>query len=203
MADRHPLVREALVAPLRYAMPGAAVVGAQTIVEAEAHITRLGRFKLVLLDPDLPDARGLSGLLRLQYRLPRVPIVMLLAHEDGKIAGTARSLGAAGLLLKSSSLDRIAEDLREIIAGRTVFPLGAVPSGVPPIRDRIARLSDAQRRVLFALADGRANKQIAYDLAVTEATIKAHMSAIFRQLGVTNRHQAMLALQPILGETVY
>jgi DNA-binding NarL/FixJ family response regulator len=81
-----------------------------------------------------------------------------------------------------------------------VFPSGAIPSNVPPIRDRIARLSDAQRRVLFALTDGHANKKIAYDLAITEATVKAHLTAIFRQLGVTNRSQAMLALQAILGE---
>lgn len=128
---------------------------------------------------------------------------MLLAQEDSKIAGTARSLGAAGLLLKTSSLDRIAENLREIVAGRTVFPPGAMPSNIPPIRDRIARLSDAQRRVLFALADGHANKRIAYDLAITEATVKAHLTAIFRQLGVTNRTQAMVALQPILGATAH
>ncbi|MBB4860749.1 DNA-binding NarL/FixJ family response regulator [Novosphingobium chloroacetimidivorans] len=202
VADCHPLVLEGLRAAVRYALPGATVVGAQTLSEAEAKTAQLGRIRMALLDPDLPDARGLLGLLRLQYKLPRVPIVMMLSAEESRITGTARSLGAAGLFLKSAPVDRIADDLRQIAAGRRVFPSGAVPSSVPPIRDRIAQLSDAQRRVLFALAEGHANKQIAYGLAVTEATVKAHLTAIFRQLGVNNRSQAMLALRPVLGDPV-
>jgi DNA-binding NarL/FixJ family response regulator len=201
IADHHPLVREGLASIVRRAVPGASVIGAGTICEAELALGRRGHFKLALLDPDLPDAHGLSGLLRLQYKLPQVPIVLLLGRDERTITGTARGLGAAGLLFKSAPVDRIASDLEEIIGGKRVFPPGAVPSNVAPIRDRLAGLSDAQRRVLFALADGRANKSIAYDLAISEATVKAHLTAIFRQLGVVNRAQAMLALQPIIGET--
>lgn len=181
-------------------MPQAKLIGASTIAEAETKLRQFGRFHMAILDPALPDAPGISALLRLQYMLPRVPIVLLLGQDDSTIVGTARSFGVSGILFKSATLDEIAIGLQDIAAGKSVFPPGAVPSNVPPIRDRIARLSDAQRRVLFALTDGHANKKIAYDLAITEATVKAHLTAIFRQLGVTNRSQAMLALQPILGE---
>ncbi|MBB4859589.1 DNA-binding NarL/FixJ family response regulator [Novosphingobium chloroacetimidivorans] len=201
IADDHPLAREGLALAVRHAIPGAVISGVGTIAQAEALVARGRRFDLALLDLMLPDTHGFSGLLQLQFALPQVPVVIVTAREEPALARTARELGAAGFLRKSAPLDNLAEALRGIVAGKPVFSAGRICGDAGLVRERMAKLSPARRRVLFALADGRANKQIAQDLDVSEATVKAHLTAIFRLLGVHNRMQAMLALQPLLGET--
>jgi len=113
-------------------------------------------------------------------------------------------LGAAGYISKGLPLDETLLALRTVLAGGTAFPAPtAAGNGTNDVMHRrIGVLSGAQLRVLIALAGGRLNKQIAGDLGVTEATIKAHLTAIFRKLGVNNRTQAILAVQPLLGEAV-
>jgi DNA-binding NarL/FixJ family response regulator len=183
----------------RQAVPGAAVHFAGTIAEAEQKITARGHYHLILLDLVLPDASGFSGLLRLQFADPQARIAVITAKRDAALAGMARELGAVAYLHKSEPLDGLAGQIRDIAAGGTLFP-PELTNGKGAMRHRIADLSDAQRRVLFALADGRSNKQMAYDLGVTESTIKAHLTAIYRGIGVHNRAQAMVALQPMLGQ---
>lgn len=199
LADRHPATRDGLVPAVRYALPAASIIGVGSLEAAEAALGNTSQFAMALLDPHLPDAQGLTSLLRIQYKMPRSPIVLLLNDGERALVGTARAMGAAGAVSKAAAVDKIAEDLRAIVMGRSVFPPHSIPTSAISIRERLARLSDAQRRVLFALTDGRANKAIAYDLKITEATVKAHLTAIFRQLGVTNRVEAMLALQPLLA----
>jgi DNA-binding NarL/FixJ family response regulator len=203
IADDHPLTREGLALAARAAAPGAAIDQAGTIAEAEAAIELrgAGQYRLVLLDFMLPDSRGYSGFLQLQHRLGRVPIVMVSAKQEMKLVEAARALGASGFLYKSRALDDLAGALREVIAGKPQFPQDAGSSGlIETARARIATLSGAQMKVLLAMADGRPNKQIAGDLNLTEATVKAHLTAIFRKLGVVNRTQALLALQPLFGD---
>lgn len=200
IADDHPLFREGMALAVRLVMPNAAVDYAGTVAEAEALAgSRIG-YRMVLLDLILPDTRGFAGLLRLKFALPEVPVVVITACRDAGLATTARSLGAAGFLRKDRPLDEVTAALRRVANGEHSFPADAAPSGATAsLQHRLATLSGAQRRVLFALADGRLNKQIAGELAVTEATIKAHVSAILRKLGVQNRMQAMLMMQPLLG----
>ncbi|USI71697.1 response regulator transcription factor [Sphingomonas morindae] len=204
IADDHPLVVEALAMAVRACIPGVVVDSAGSIAEAE----RLGRerrgYRLVLLDLMLPDARGFSGFLRLKQALPQVPIVIVTAHAAPDLVETAKSLGAAGFLNKAQPLDQMSAAIRTIHSGTAVFPTLSArrDTGAAAAKARIADLSDAQMRVLLALADGRLNKQIAGDLGITEATVKAHLTAIFRKLGVNNRTQALLAMQPLLGASV-
>lgn len=202
IADDHPLTREGLALATRAAIPGILVDSAGSIGEAEQAVAaRKGGYRLVLLDFVLPDARGFSGFLQLQHLLGKTPIVIVSAHRDSVIVEAARALGASGFLSKSMPLDDLAASVRTIAAGGTVFPQdGAASNAAQSARDRIATLSGAQLKVLLALADGRLNKQIANDLDITEATVKAHLTAIFRKLGVNNRAQALLAMQPLLGE---
>ena len=202
IADDHPLTREGLALATRAAIPGILIDSAGSIGEAEQAATaRKGAYRLVLLDFVLPDARGFSGFLQLQHLLGSTPIVIVSAHRDAVIVEAARALGAAGFLSKSMPLDDLAAALRTIATGGTVFPRdGAASDVAQSARDRIATLSGAQLKVLLALADGRLNKQIANDLDITEATVKAHMTAIFKKLGVNNRSQALLAMQPLLGD---
>lgn len=204
LADDHPLIREGLALAARVAMPELTIDSVGSIAEAEATIARHRGYRLALLDLMLPDARGFSGFLRLQHALGEVPIVIVSARQQPELIEAARALGAAGYLSKAQPLDETLGSLRTILSGKTVFPpmSGKISSDVSDARARIADLSGAQLRVLMALAGGRLNKQIAGDLGVTEATIKAHLTAIFRKLGVNNRTQAILAMQPLLAEQI-
>lgn len=202
IADDHPLVIEALALAARSSIPGIVVDTAGDIAQAEKLALERRGYRLVLLDLMLPDAHGFSGFMRLQQVLGNVPIVIVTAHRRPELIEAAKALGAAGFLSKSQSLDEMSRAIREVLAGRTVFPPSEKgdTNAAAAAKARIADLSDAQMRVLLALADGRLNKQIAGDLGITEATVKAHLTAIFRKLGVNNRTQALLAMQPLLGE---
>lgn len=198
IADDHPLTCEGLAMAARLAVPGAVIHFAGSIAEAERRIEAHGKYHLILLDLMLPDASGFSGLLRLQFASPSARIAVITARQELALATQARELGAVAFLRKSEPIDALAAQVRAIAGGESLFPDDA-PSAGGSMRERIAQLSDAQRRVLFALADGRSNKQMAHDLGITEATVKAHLTAIFRGLNVYNRAQALVALQPLIG----
>lgn len=200
IADDHPLIREGLGLAARAAMPGVTVDTAGTIGEAGDALSRHGKYRLILLDFVLPDARGFSGFLQLQHQAGRIPIALISANESPTLVESARALGAAGFLYKTRPFDDLARDIRRLAEGQTCFPAAETASEGNSLRDRIASLSSAQLRVLIALSDGRLNKQIAADLDVSEATVKAHLTAIFRKLDVGNRAQALLAVQPLLGD---
>lgn len=200
VADDHPLTREGLALAARAALPGVSIVASGSIHDASAVAAR-GPLRMILLDYRLPDARGFSGLLTLQMQAPATPIVVVTASEEPRLVEAARAIGAAGYLFKSLPLDHLAERLRRVDAGERVFPPRDADTPAPALDDllaRLATLSPAQRAVLLALADGRANKRIARDLDVTEATVKAHLTATFRKLGVSNRAEALLAARPLL-----
>ena len=154
---------------------------------------------MILLDLELPDAHGLSALVTLQAHAPQASIVVVTASEKPSSIGTARAFGAAGYLFKSFALDDIVMKLRLVDRGQAAFPETASTLAIAELKARIDTLSTAQLNVLVALADGRSNKEIARELEVTDATIKAHLSAVFRKLNVANRTQALLAIRPIMG----
>ncbi|NJR80138.1 response regulator transcription factor [Sphingomonas corticis] len=200
IVDDHPLTREGLSLAARAALPGAVVVGAGSIAEGVAAMANRRRFRLILLDFQLPDAHGYAGMLRLQQIDPAAPIVVVTAHEEPHLIEAAKALGAAGFAFKNMPLDAFADILRRVLAGKSHFPAGvAADTSIAAARARIKDLSKAQYGVLLALSHGHANKRIAHDLSITEATVKAHLTAVFRKIGVTNRAQALLAVRPLLG----
>ncbi|MBH9538514.1 response regulator transcription factor [Novosphingopyxis sp. YJ-S2-01] len=200
IADDHPLTREGLALAARAAMPGVAPISAGTVEQAEQALASRRAVRLILLDFVLPDSNGYSGFMRLQMASRSSRIVIVSGREEVGLIEAARALGAAGFIFKSDPLDNIAEKVRRIDAGASIFPSEGSPDPViQAARQKIANLSPSQLKVLVALADGRLNKQIAADLDITEATVKAHLTAIFRKLGVTNRTQALLAVQPLIG----
>jgi DNA-binding NarL/FixJ family response regulator len=172
------------------------------VAEVDALLQGRAEYRLAILDLMLPDAQGFSALLLVLKALPGVPAVVISAREDAQTIATAHLLGASGFIAKSSGLSVISDVLRRVATGEQVFPVqaaGAPTLGSAEISRRLASLSGAQLKVLTALADGRLNKQIAAEMQITEATVKAHLTAIFRKLGVDNRTQAVLFARPLLG----
>lgn len=201
IVDDHPLVGEAFELSIRAAYPHLDVGRVTTAAEAEAYAKANGsRIKLVLLDLMLPDVTGFSGLLTLQRLLPDRPIAIVSGRFDAQSVALAKTFGAAAYLNKGAPVSELVNAVGTILRGETVV-LPGDPTPVPAAADfhrRIQTLSAAQMRVLNALADGRLNKQIAGDMNLTEGTVKQHMSAIFKKLGVINRSQAILASRPYL-----
>ena len=155
-----------------------------------------------MLDLMLPDAKGFSALLRLKQLLPNTPIAIVSARADAHSIAMARTFGVAAYLSKAQPVSTLVNSVGDILRGGAPF---AEPSetdtGPPSISGKMASLSAAQLRILVAMADGRLNKQIGADLNITEGTVKQHVSAIFRKLGVNNRSQALLAVRPFLINT--
>ncbi|WP_267387568.1 response regulator transcription factor [Sphingomonas sp. GC_Shp_3] len=198
VADDHPLISNGIQLAVHARIPDIAIDTTTTIAGARALIAAHGGYDLVLLDFRLPDARGFSGFFELQQDLGNRPIAIISASDDTTLVAAARAVGASGFLSKADSLDALVGAVGALLAGERVFP--PVDSGaLDSLQMRLATLSASQRRVLVALVEGRLNKQIAGDLNVTEATVKAHLTAIFRKIGVQNRVQAILTMQPLLN----
>lgn len=202
VVESQPLMRAAIVRLLEAAWPKASIVEASDLAGVDV-ACRAGHVGLVILEPALPDATGLGALVAIQRRLPDAPVVVYTARRDDQMITSSNALGAAGYVHKSAQIDELLSVLRAAVAGARSFPSlnGAVTADqeIAAMRKRLASLTATQMKVLMSVADGRLNKQVAADLHVSEAAIKAHLTGIFRKLGVHNRTQAMLALQPVLG----
>ncbi len=203
IADDHPVVREALRLAAQANWPKWQVDEVADLAGLEATVSSRSGYQLVVLDLSLPDVKGLSGLLLVRKLLADVAILIVSARTDSQTIASTNLLGAQAFIDKSAPLSLIAEVMRRVVAGDIVFPQhsptarGAKPEVADASR-RLAALSAAQMRVLLALAGGRLNKQIADDMNLTEATVKTHLTAIFKKLGVSNRTQAVLAASPLL-----
>jgi DNA-binding NarL/FixJ family response regulator len=189
IADDHPLFRSALAHAVGKVWEGAAIIEASTAAEARTALAESAADAL-LLDLHMADSTGLSVLMDLRQDYPALPIVIVSASEEPRVAAAAAQLGAAGFIPKSSSLDAMREGLAAVRDGDGWFPDSA--EGEDDDLARIASLTPAQRRILAAIRQDLLNKQIAYELTISEATVKAHITAILRKLGVNSRTQAVL-----------
>lgn len=189
VADDHPLFRAALRSAVDKAAPGAQVVECASLAEAKAAMVARP-VDLLLLDLKLSDSEGMAGLAAVRAEQPTVPVAVVSASEDAPVVRHALGLGAAGFIPKSSSLPQMVEAIAAILAGDSWAP--DVPEADDDLAGRVASLTPSQLRILEGLKAGRLNKQIAFDLGVSEATIKAHLTSVFRKLGVHNRTQAVI-----------
>ncbi|MBF6624639.1 MAG: response regulator transcription factor [Pseudomonas stutzeri] len=201
IADDHPLFRSALQQALTLGLGSEVRLSeAASIAELETLLSRSSDWDLVLLDLNMPGAYGFSGLVLLRGQYPQLPVVMISAQEDAAVVARSREFGASGFIPKSSSLETIQEAVRAVLDGDAWWPsniqdVGHVSPEAKAASEGLASLTPQQFRVLTMVCDGLLNKQIAYELSVSEATIKAHVTAIFRKLGVRTRTQAALLLQ--------
>ncbi|MBY5948536.1 response regulator transcription factor [Photobacterium rosenbergii] len=197
IADDHPLFRNALFQSVHMAISGANLLEADSLDSLLTLLDKEDDVDLLLLDLKMPGANGMSGLIQLRSQYPDLPIVVISASEEPSVIRQVRSHGAFGFIPKSSDMRALISSLNQVLDGEPVFPegLGEGNDELTELTDKIAALTPQQYKVLGMLSDGLLNKQIAYELNVSEATIKAHMTAIFRKLGVKNRTQAVILLQ--------
>ena len=197
IADDHPLFREALRGAVARVMPQAALHEAGDAAGLYAMADAHADADLLLMDLNMPGVQGFSALVHLRALHPQLPIVMVSAREEPEVVRRALDHGAAGFIPKSADAATLGDAIERVLDGEPWLPPGAaaVPAVAREERDiakRMAELTPQQFRVLQMLATGLLNKQIAWELGVGEATVKAHMTAVLRKLGASNRTQAVL-----------
>lgn len=198
VVDDHPLFCDALAMTLRSVAGVVSVETAGSLADAVDHLSRGSEPALVVLDLNLPDVVGVDGLVRLRGAAA-VPILVVSSMADDRVIASVMAAGASGFVPKHSRREVFRAALDALAAGRSYLPEGYVASGSDPRSEagtraasRLASLTGQQTRILELICEGKLNKQIAYDLSIAETTVKAHVTAIMRKLGVQSRTQAVL-----------
>lgn len=207
VADDHPLFREAIARVIDDGFPGTTLLEASDLDSTLRLVADNDDLDLVLLDIHMPGMQGLSGLVRLRNEFPTVPAVIVSAEEEKSVILQCITYGAVGFITKSSPRKQMIQALRQILDGSVYLPshiiraegAGATmgrydPSFLPALLETLTR---KQLQVFERMAQGESNKVIAYKLNIAESTVKAHVSAILRKLGATNRVQAILSASDI------
>ena len=208
IADDHPLFRDAL----KLALEGA---GLKLEIDEAGALDKVisaleageGAHDLILLDLKMPGVQGFSGLVYLRAQYPAIPVVVVSGNEDADVMRRAVALGASGFIPKSSNVQTMRDAVAAVLNGSVWMPPGVSAGGAgdsetDKLALRLATLTPQQVRVLIMLREGLLNKQIAYNLSVSEATVKAHVSAILQKLNVESRTQAVIAASRIDGDAV-
>ena len=199
IADDHPLYREALISALRPLFESFDIVQADSLDSMLEALNQNSDFDLVLLDLNMPACENFYGLIRVSQDFPSVPVAVVSASDSVEVVSKVMSLGAKGFISKATATLTIAEALKQIMDGNSWLPQGMQIRlddniSIRNIAKLVRELTPKQFEVLKQLQNGLLNKQIAFDLNITEATVKAHITAIFRKLKVNTRTQAVLLL---------
>lgn len=199
VVDDHPLVGEAFAHILKPALPGATFHRLEAFNPLLEHLTQQD-FDLLLLDLNMPDMQGMSGLIAVRDCAPDLPTVVISQCEDVGTIGQCLKLGASGFIPKSSSKEAIRQAIDEVMKGEVSVPPAYLEAQDAPSEDNpFDALTPKQRSVYQAMLSGQSNKQIAYDMNISEWTVKVHVSAILKKLGVNNRVEAVLLAQRSQG----
>jgi|TARA_B110000116_G_C16767559_1_gene551629 DNA-binding NarL/FixJ family response regulator len=204
IADDHPLLRSAIRQVISDGIPDVELFEASTLDETETLLCTDNQVDLLLLDIHMPGMHGLTGLCFLRAEFPSVPIAIISASTDPRLIRQAIAHGAAGYILKSSPVSEIREAINLLLLGEYWVPaLENNKECELEDNDRAVRLSSLtpqQFRVLRMVSEGRLNKQIAYQLSISEATVKSHVSAILQKLEVNSRTQAVIVATRLAGD---
>ncbi|KQU54429.1 LuxR family transcriptional regulator [Bosea sp. Leaf344] len=204
IADDHPLFRGALRQAVSTALEGADVSEVGSLEALTEALDGGSDADLVLLDLTMPGVQGFSGLLFLRADHPEVPVIVVSANDDPAVIRRCIEFGALGFLPKTTDVAQMGEAIRAVLGGGVWTPPGIdlttpADAEVTDMVRRLSTLTPQQVRVLMMLSEGLLNKQIAYELGVSEATVKAHVSAILTKLNVDSRTQAVIAASKIAG----
>jgi len=198
IADDHPLFRGALREAIDRLFDRVDVAEAGTFEQVVERLETGGEVDLILLDLQMPGVRGFSGLMFLRAQYPSLPVAIVSANDDPVVIRHCMEFGAAGFLPKTLSVEMLRAAIARVLAGEMWMPpdvelAGTADAETAALIRRLSTLTPQQVRVLMMLSGGLLNKQIAYELGVSEATVKAHVSAILQKLGVDSRTQAVIA----------
>lgn len=201
VADDHPLFREALIHAIGNCVDDANIIEADSLDSLQAVVEANPDADLLFLDLNMPGVSGFSALAYIRNNHESLPTVIVSAMDDPAVIRRSIQHGASGFIPKSSPIAVIEEGIRRVLDGEVWLPEGVdlqddrLGSDEASIATALSSLTPHQFRVLMMLGEGLLNKQIAYQLGVSEATIKAHVTAILRKMNVNNRTQAVLAVQ--------
>jgi len=197
IADDHPLFRGALREAVSGLFEKPDIAEAGSFEDVTRQLERGAEIDLILLDLSMPGVRGFSGLMYLRAQYPSVPIIVVSANDDPAVIRRCMDFGASGFIPKTLGVEAMRAAIARVLEGGVWTPpdieLGPSDEPTAGMIARLALLTPQQVRVLMMLSEGLLNKQIAYELGVSEATIKAHVSAILQKLGVESRTQAVIA----------
>lgn len=193
IADDHPLMRSALAQAVTQAFPGVRVIEAAAFDDLKAALAEASP-EIVLLDLHMPGMSGFIGLMMLRSEHPEIPVVVVSASEDATTIQRSMDYGASGFVPKSAPLGQVAEAIRAVLDGEVWLPAtaSAPDEAGAAMAERAVNLTPQQLRVLLGMAEGKLNKQIAFEMTIAEQTVKDHVTVILRKLGASNRTQAVL-----------
>tara|TARA_R110000782_G_scaffold78276_5_gene155137 strand:+ start:14370 stop:14996 length:627 start_codon:yes stop_codon:yes gene_type:complete len=195
IADDHPLFRQAMAMAVQMVRPDARIVESANLPTALNEAVAADDLILILLDLKMPGAEGYSGVALLHAEKPAVPILVVSSADAAQGARDALRFGAVGFIGKDAELTHIEDAIRDALAGKKME--APKDEALDSVAAYIAALTPTQLKVLLGVMEGRLNKQIAYDLGISEATVKAHMTAIMKKLDVQNRTQAVLVARAL------
>lgn len=196
IADDHPLFRNALCQAVTQVIADAHILECDSIGALEKLLAADNDIDLILLDLRMPGANGFSGLVLIRREYPAIPVVVISASDQPLIMQRAVEYGAAGFIPKASDIHQISTALQTVMGGSLWLPSPVTHSTSAEEHEfaqKLKTLTPQQLRVFMMLTKGLLNKQIASEVSVSEATVRTHMTAIFRKLGVRNRTQAVIA----------
>jgi DNA-binding NarL/FixJ family response regulator len=207
IVDDHPLFRDAMKASLSSLSDELNIAEAGSLDEVTKYLTQNTNCDLVLLDLKMPGVQGLAGLAYLRAQYPGVPVAVVSGQEEAATIRRSLALGASGFIPKSTPAETMRSAVIAILDGEVWAPnvgLEATPQDLEldNLSKRLATLTPQQVRVLMMLRTGLLNKQIAFELDVSEATVKAHVSAILLKLDVDSRTQAVIAANKLDSEAI-
>ena len=206
IADDHPLFRGALREAVTGLFQHVEIGEAGSFEDVSKLLESGGEVDLILLDLNMPGVRGFSGLMYLRAQYPSVPIVVVSANDDPAVIRRCMDLGTSGFIPKTLGIEEMRAAIKRVLEGGVWTPpdvdlTAGADTETANLMARLASLTPQQVRVLMMLSEGLLNKQIAYELSVSEATVKAHVSAILQKLGVESRTQAVITAAKIeLGQ---
>ena len=203
IADDHPMFRSALKQSIK-SIHDCVIIECESLESLRLELKPHNEADLLVLDLNMPGADGFSSLVYVKEKYPHLPIIMISANDKPDVIRTAKSFGALGFISKSADIETIRKAINQVLQGNTFFPDEIEfiegqqqDNELLTITKGVADLTPQQYKVLQMLKQGLLNKQIAYDLEVSEATIKAHVTAIMRKLGANNRTQAVMKVSNI------
>jgi DNA-binding NarL/FixJ family response regulator len=203
LADDHEMVRVALKLVLASLAGQVEFHEASTSEQALAIAARQPDLDLILIDLEMPGIGGIEGVRALREAHPGLPVVVCSASEDTERISQLLAMGVVGFIPKSDGMQVIQHAIRLILAGGSYVPTRLMPGNarpprVPAVQPAALPLTDRQIEVMRLLSHGKPNKLIARELDISDSTVKVHLLAIFRALGVHNRTEAVVAAAALL-----